>query len=586
MARRTTPRTDAEIKDIINSVLKEREAEGRKRKVVSVPFYDIRGTARRDALAAAALPTSRRNTGPLSMKEVKARYAPPITKGAPRDVQMAMDAALANGGVYSLLQHTFAGIKEVLYPQFLGYGVLSGLMQNQVIRSGVEMMADEMTRKWIKISRLGEVDTDDKDDEEDERSRIERDIDELDDEAKAGDADDKTIQDLEQACRKFDVRKLFRRAFSLTGYMGGCLVYIDTLGDDASEDALLSPLRFDSDVFRAGDLRGFKIIEPFNISPGDYQCTNPLRDDYFRPRTWWVQGRKVHASRFLYFACNLPSTLLLPAYNFFGIPIAQLVLDSVSHFTRTREATARALEKYSLTVFKTNLADITDTNFREEVMKRIQFLADWRDNDGVEVIDIENEDIQTVVSPIAGMTDIVRQSMDIVAAMFNEPGVKLWGITPAGMNATGEADLTNHYDNIAALQESIFSAPLKKMFDVLQWNLYEEIDDSITFTFEPLGVMNETSLAQVRTANANVDSTYINNGVLSAEEVRARLANDPNGGYPNIDISKLPPSRNINIAGGNPAGKSMQDNGGMKNVGEGNDPSARTALGGLNRRIQ
>lgn len=581
MARTRTNITEEQVRAIIAEALQEKK-QGKR---VSVPFVDVR-QYRGYSPNYSALPQKRKKTGALSQKEVKARYSPPITNGRPVSEQMAMDEALTTSGYYSLLQHTFAGIGDCLFPQFLGYGVLSGLMQNQVIRSGIEMMADEMTRKWIKITRIGEVDLDAEETDDDGGiETFEKDLEELEkEERRKTDVEDKTIQALEQEMRRFDIPKLFRRAFALSGYMGGCLIYIDTLGDDATSEELLSPLRYDEDVFGAGDLKGFRIVEPFNISPGYYQSTNPLREDYFRPETWWVQGREVHASRFLYFAVNTPSTLILPAYNFFGIPIAQLVLDSVSHFTRTREATARALEKYSLTVFKTNLAEIPQAEFRDEIIRRVQYLADWRDNNGIEIIDFANEDIQTVVSPIAGMTDIVRQAMDIVSAMFNEPAVKLWGITPAGMNATGQADLTNHYDNIASLQESVFSSPLNKLMKVLQWNLFEELDDSITYNFEPLGIMNETTLSQIRTANANVDATYISNGVLSAEEVRSRVANDPTAGYTNIDISNVPKPRNTNMLNGKPDEMQGTKPGEQAN-GDNNAPTY-TTLSGITRRIQ
>lgn len=105
--------------------------------------------------------------------------------------------------------------------------------------------------------------------------------------------------------------------------------------------------------------------------------------------------------------------------------------------------------------------------------------------------------------------------IDIVAAMFNEPTVKLWGITPSGPNSTGKADLTNHYDNIASMQEAVFKKPLRQVLRVLQWNKFQNMDNAIDFTFKPHGVMNEQTLSQIQSTQAQRDMTYINAGVLS-----------------------------------------------------------------------
>ena len=39
-----------------------------------------------------------------------------------------------------------------VYPQFLGYGYLTALTQNPLIRTGVEMIASEMTEKGWKLT--------------------------------------------------------------------------------------------------------------------------------------------------------------------------------------------------------------------------------------------------------------------------------------------------------------------------------------------------------------------------------------------------------------------------------------------------
>jgi len=409
------------------------------------------------------------------------------------------DAALRQCGVYNMIGSLYD------YHQFLGYGVLSGLAQNGIIRAGVELRADEMTRRWIEFNYNGEA------------------------------SDDEAAADIEAEMTRLKVDKLFHDAAEMCGFFGGCLAYIDT-GDITGEDMKL-PLGMDADTFQVGALKGFKLIEPVYIAPGRYSCFNPLDRDYFVPQSWLINGKEVHASRFLYFAEDKPPTLLLPAYNFFGIPLAQVVLQNVRHFEECNAAAARLLQKFSCTVFATDMQELLTGHDGGNIRRRVQYFSQNRDNDGVMTIDKEAEAISDVSTPIGGVTEIVRQQMEIVSAMFGEPSVKLWGITPGGLNATGEADMKNHYDHIHALQERIFREPLEYVIKLLQLNTRGAVDDALSFEFVPLSDEDSDLKARCNKTTADTYATLIDRGVISSAEARLALANNPESGFANIDAN-------------------------------------------------
>lgn len=484
---------------------------------------------------AAELISPQAGAGVPTPDAIRAMFKPAKTlgfRGLP-DVETAQDAALDSAGVYNLLHHTLCNGMLPFADQFLGYGVLSNLTQDGLIRSGVEMRADEMTRKWIELTYSGK----------DKRAEMEQ---ELNDEGgnvsgfpTASQSQslqaqhDNVISELNGEIERLGLRRLFREAAAMSGYFGGCLAYIDV--GDLTDDDLKTPLRLDKDTFAQGSLRGFKLIEPFNIAPNHYNPSNPLSKNYFVPETWLIQGTEVHASRFLYFAEGRPPTLLLPAYNFFGIPLSQIVLDVVTHFTECREAAARLLTKFSLTVLKTDMQAVFSAQPDNDLNRRLQYFVQKRDNDGVMVIDYTNEDIIKLETPLSGVTDIVRQNMEMVAAMFGEPVVKLWGISPGGFNSTGEADMQNHYDHIKSVQEKIFRDPLKHALDVLQLNKFGVIDDALTFSFAPLGEDDDKLMADTQLAKANTAAIFIDRGVISPAEARKALSEDPKSQFTNID---------------------------------------------------
>lgn len=434
-------------------------------------------------------------------------YRLPETLGnPPKKEQIALDKCFEP--VRNLLSHSLEQLGEEGLPVFVGYGVLSGLVQNGLIRAGVEMRADEMTRKWGKLVSIGEDDNEIQDDEQDEK-----------------------IKALEKAMKRFKIKDVFNKASSFCGYFGGCLGFIDT---GEKQENLSNPLILDPLTFRKGSFKGVQLIEPYNISPGFYNSVNPLAKDYYKPNVWYIQGIPVHESRLLYFAENELPIMLRPAYNFFGLSLSQKVLDAVSHYTANRESASRLLQKYSLMVVKTNMEEVLSGGFDTNLQKRIKYFVQNRDNDGCAIIDKESEDIVVMTTSLSGVTDLVRQSMEYVAAMFNEPVTKMWGISPAGFN-TGDADLQNHYDNIESLQEKIFREPLNRLIKVLQLNEFGSIDKSISFKFAPLSEADKAQQIANNKTEAETANMYAELGVVSPEEIRQKLIDDPDSGYNNLE---------------------------------------------------
>lgn len=453
----------------------------------------------------------------LTEEEIRRRFRPAVTAAHRQESPnfAAQDAALQDSGVYDLLSDTLLG-GGCSMPYFLGYGVLASLTQDGLIRAGVSAIADEMTRQWIELQRSSE----------------------------GSGEDDEVLGEMYAEMERFNVQEVFHAAKETDGYFGGALIYIDT--GETNPEKLREPLYVDSVFIPQGSFKGFRIIEPYNVSPANYNTTTPWAKDYFEPRAWIVNGREIHRTRFLYFASNPVPTLLKPSYNFFGIPTSQIVYDVVRHFTECRESAARLLKKFSLTVLKTDMQQLLSEGNAEAFSRRIQFFVQNRDNDGVQVINngdpnIGGEDILKLETPLSGVTDIVQQAMEMVAAYFNEPVIKIWGLTPGGLNSTGEADMTNHYDHIATLQERIFREPLKKALDILQVNKYGQIDKTINFIFCPLSTDDSKVIAEVQKIKAETDSVLATTGALGPEEIRGRLANDPDSGYNGIDVDMVPP---------------------------------------------
>ena len=443
-----------------------------------------------------------------SLKSIRRNYGVPLTN-AGESVKVAMDAALETSGHFTTIRNAVASGGIDAYPQFLGYAYLSGLQQNGFIRAGVEGLADDMTARFIELIRTSDIENND---------------------------DDK-INKINEYLNAFQIKELFNKAAALCGYFGGCLIYVDTDDED-----LLSAL---DEKSLNHSIKGYVLIEPINIYPGRYNSTNPLRADYFIPETWFVLGQEVHASRLLYLAADEVNMLLKPAYNFFGIAPAQIAADSVSHFIKDREAASRLLHKYSLLVLKTDMGSVLYNGNPEELYDRIKVLADFRDNNSVFVIDKEDEDIVTVTTSIAGITDIVRLSLELMPIMFRQPLTKFLGISPGGMNATGESDENNWNEYVLSQCEKIFRKPVKRLLELIQYDLFGEVDECIDFIFQVQSSNDEVKEINNNKIKADTYVQLTTAGIISPEEARKALAEDEKSGFNSIDIDNVPEPVNM-----------------------------------------
>ena len=146
-----------------------------------------------------------------------------------------------------------------------------------------------------------------------------------------------------------------------------------------------------------------------------------------------------------------------------------------------------------------------------------------------------------VNTPLSGLDGLQAQAQEHMAAPAHIPLVKLTGITPSGLNASAEGEIDVFFDHIHAAQERDFGDILNTCLRLIQLDLYGEIDDSITYEFEPLREMDGTELAAIRKSDADAAVALTTAGIISAEEERQRLASDPNSGYNSLDPDELPP---------------------------------------------
>src|SRR5574341_1224438 len=118
-----------------------------------------------------------------------------------------------------------------------------------------------------------------------------------------------------------------------------------------------------------------------------------------------------------------------------------------------------------------------------------------------------------------------------MAAPTHIPLVKLTGITPAGLNANSDGEIKVWYDWVSSEQENEFDPHMQTVLKLVQLHLWGKVDPKIKVEWVPLDSPTDKELAEMRKADSAAGKAYVDSGVISADDERQRLRNDPNSGY-------------------------------------------------------
>lgn len=388
---------------------------------------------------------------------------------------------------------------------FPGYPYLAELALRSEYRSPAETTAKEMTRRWIKL--------------------------------KSASAGDKTakIEQLDKAMKEFQIRELWRKAVEFDYYMGRYQLYLKIKGQDSDQGRQL-PLLVDEGSGALGKdcLLSISGIEPIWTTPYSYNSTDPTEPDFFNPTSWFVLGKKTHATRLLNFISRPVPDLFKPAYNFGGLSMSQLMEPYVMQWFRTRDAVSDAVYNYSTSGVMTNMSTLLEEDDSGKMLQdRAEMFNRYRGNRGLMLLDKDSEEFFQHNTPLSSLDKLQAQAQEHMSAPCHTPLVKLTGITPSGLNASSEGEIEVYNDFLHS--EQVCTDPqMLVVLKVVQMHCFGSVDPDIVHEWVPLREPTAVELGQIRKGDADAGSAYITNGVISPEEERERLQDDPNSGYNNL----------------------------------------------------
>lgn len=174
-----------------------------------------------------------------------------------------------------------------------------------------------------------------------------------------------------------------------------------------------------------------------------------------------------------------------------------------------------------------------------EMLTRMQALDKGRSTARAIVLDAEREKFERVATPMGGVDEVIMRTWQRLAAAAEMPLTVLFGVSPAGMNATGESDVRLWYDSVQSHREKRLAPRLIRILRLLSKTLGHKAPESWEVSWPSLWQMTAPEQADYRLKTVQADDIEIKNGTVLPEEVAlTRYCNGDefNGGKLQLDM--------------------------------------------------
>lgn len=138
--------------------------------------------------------------------------------------------------------------------------------------------------------------------------------------------------------------------------------------------------------------------------------------------------------------------------------------------------------------------------------------------------------VETLIDSIAGMPDLLLQQAQVVAAAAEEPMTRLFGMSPAGMNATGEHDMKSWIARVVLEQTYKYTTPIEWLLRLIMLSTDGptggDEPDVWSIEWKPLENQNEKEVAETRKIVAETDEKYVDMGLPPERVLEDRFGSD------------------------------------------------------------
>lgn len=280
---------------------------------------------------------------------------------------------------------------------------------------------------------------------------------------------------------------------------GGALGVIMIDGQDPSKEMRL-------ETIGKGSFKGIMVLDRWMVQPSLEDTVRELGPNFGLPRFYEVisdahsvPSMRVHWTRCIRFeGANLPYWQKM-GENLWGISVIESMLDRLYAFDSATNGAAQLVYKahlrtYSVEGLRTLIA--AGGKSYQAFLEQLGLIRLMQSNEGMTIMDATDK-FEAHAYAFGGLSELLIQFGQQLSGAAQIPLVRLFGQSPAGLNATGDSDIRNYYDMINSQQEAKLRLQIKKLFEVLHRHEFGmPLPEGFNFSFRPLWQLAENEKSQ------------------------------------------------------------------------------------------
>jgi phage-related protein (TIGR01555 family) len=209
-------------------------------------------------------------------------------------------------------------------------------------------------------------------------------------------------------------------------------------------------------------------------------------------------------------------------YRGFGIPFLQIIYNQLKAIGVGYHSISQIMHEFIIGIMEIDdLASKIAAGQESQIVKRMDLINIAKSLMNSIIIDTKETFTRDTAS-VAGLDKLIEKLMQYLSGATGIPVSRLFGRAAAGLNATGENEQADFNDEVRVRQENQLEPGLRMLIDYIA--LAKDFKGSIKpgeyeVNFNPLEISSEKEVAEIKKATAETDQIYIQNQVLTPDEV-------------------------------------------------------------------
>lgn len=348
--------------------------------------------------------------------------------------------------------------------------------------------------------------------------------------------DKNQIELLEKEENRLGLKQKFVEADKLAQVTGGAAIFMGGLPGNVS-------MPVNVNAITQGSWK-FATVLPKDRATATDRITNPVDPNYGQPAYYTLGTERVHPSRIIRFIGDelIDRDMNWDGYGasvYIGYETALKNLDLAS------TAVAAMIPEAKLDVLRIpNLAEnFATAEYSNALLQRTQVAMMLKSITNTLILDGGNgegkggEEFEQKTISFAGLPDIMDRFMLLFSAVVDIPQTRLYGRAPQGQNATGESDMQNWAQTVAARQELRVMPAINGADEILIRSALGTRPAELWYDWRPIWTVSEKVGAEIEKAYAEALASRLNTGaiedtVLAKSELNRMIES---GRYPGIE---------------------------------------------------